>query len=123
MLTIEIEPTEGAAEIVDEADKRRALDRLVDHVLAGRSQATRAANQSELKATRVFALPLEEVSVKIRSGGPIDDAEDLELPYWAGVIPLALRASAPIADPEHAPRADLPSTAARYSRSNFEAGS
>lgn len=105
-----------AAEIVDEAEKRRALDRLVDHVLVDRSRATRPPNSSELKATRVFGLPLEEVSVKIRAGGPIDDEDDLDLPYWAGVIPLALRASTPIQDPQHAPRADLPGAAGRYSR-------
>lgn len=106
-----------ASEVVHEADKRRALDRLVDHVLAGRSQATRPPNPSELKATRVFALPLEEVSVKVRAGGPVDDAEDLELSYWAGVIPLALRAAAPIPDPQNAPKAVLPSAVGSYRRS------
>jgi len=105
-----------ASEVVEEAEKRRALDRLVDHVLAGRAQATRPANPSELKATRVFALPLDEVSVKTRAGGPIDDDEDLQLAHWAGVIPLALRAAAPIPDPLHPPRAAAPSGAERYAR-------
>jgi uncharacterized protein len=109
-----------ATEIVDEAAKLRALDRLVDHVLAGRSRATRPPNPSELKATRVFSLPLEEVSVKARSGGPIDDQEDLALPYWAGVIPLALRAEAAIADPLRAPKAEVPSLATDYRRERSE---
>ncbi len=111
-----------ASEIVEESDKRRALDRLVDHVLPGRAQATRAANPSELRATRVFGLPLEEVSVKARSGGPLEDREDLELSHWAGVIPLALRASAPVPDPLHAPRAAVPSGAQHYQRGRSETG-
>jgi len=105
-----------AAEIAERAEKLAALERVVDHVLAGRSAASRPASDAELKATRVFALPLDEVSIKARSGGPLDDAEDCELPYWAGVIPLQLRASAPIPDPLHAPRAPVPPEAAAYSR-------
>lgn len=105
-----------ATELVAEAEKRAAFERLVEHVLSGRAQATRPASAAELKATCVLSLPLEEVSVKARRGGPIDDAEDLQLACWAGVIPLELRAGAPIPDPENAPRAPLPANAAQYSR-------
>jgi uncharacterized protein len=108
------------AEIVEESAKRAALERLVDHVLSGRSQATRAPNAVELKATRVFAVPLEEVSVKARTGGPIDDEEDLQLSHWAGVIPLTLSASAPIPDPLHAPLAAVPLGAQAYTRGALE---
>jgi len=45
-------------------------------------------NERELKATLVLRLPLDEASAKVREGGPIDDEEDLDLPYWAGVIPV-----------------------------------
>ena len=103
-------------EIEDKSEKLSALERLVEHVLMGRSLATRAPNDLELKATRVFALPLEEVSVKVRSGGPVDDADDLPLEHWAGVIPLTLQALAPIADARHAPRAATPSSAFSYRR-------
>ena len=41
---------------------------------------------------------IDEGSVKVRSGGPIDDPEDLDLPVWAGVIPLTLVAGVPIPD-------------------------
>ena len=44
----------------------------------------------------MFVLPIEEVSAKIRTGGPIDDEEDLVLPVWAGHVPLGLRADAPV---------------------------
>ena len=110
-----------ATEVVEPAEKLVALARLVDHVLPGRSAETRPPNALELKATRVFALPLEEVSVKCRSGGPLEDAEDLELAHWAGVIPLEVRACAPAADAEHAPLASVPNAAIAYDRRRFVA--
>jgi nitroimidazol reductase NimA-like FMN-containing flavoprotein (pyridoxamine 5'-phosphate oxidase superfamily) len=105
-----------AVELTDDADKLVALARLVDHVLPGRSLACRPPNALELKATRVFALPLEEVSVKCRSGGPLDDSDDLALPYWAGVVPLALRAGVPLADRAHAPCVEEPAALSAYER-------
>jgi uncharacterized protein len=103
-------------EIAEEAAKRAALDRLVEHALSGRSQATRPANALELRATRVFALELEQVSVKTRAGGPLDDAEDLPLDYWAGVIPLKLQSLTPLPDPLHPPLSAVPPSALRYRR-------
>ncbi|HKA28706.1 MAG TPA: pyridoxamine 5'-phosphate oxidase family protein, partial [Candidatus Binatia bacterium] len=38
---------------------------------------------------------LREVVAKVRTGGPIDDADDMGLPVWAGVVPLRLVAGAP----------------------------
>jgi hypothetical protein len=42
----------------------------------------------EVKATSILALDLDEVSAKVRTGGPVDDDEDLEWPVWAGVVPV-----------------------------------
>jgi nitroimidazol reductase NimA-like FMN-containing flavoprotein (pyridoxamine 5'-phosphate oxidase superfamily) len=113
----------GAAEEVTDPDAKLAfLARLVDHVVDGRSAACRPPNALELKATRVFSLPLEEVSVKRRSGGPLDDEEDLELPFWAGVVPLEQRAGTAIPDPAQAPLAALPSALADYRRSAATTG-
>jgi nitroimidazol reductase NimA-like FMN-containing flavoprotein (pyridoxamine 5'-phosphate oxidase superfamily) len=105
-----------AVELAEEREKLRALTRLVDHVLEGRSLACRPPNALELKATRVFALPLEDVSVKQRQGGPLDDAEDLELPYWAGVVPMTQRAGAPVADAAHVPLGAEPAGLQAYER-------
>jgi nitroimidazol reductase NimA-like FMN-containing flavoprotein (pyridoxamine 5'-phosphate oxidase superfamily) len=77
-----------AEEVTDDAEKARALELLVDHVHPGRSAECRAPNAKELKATLVLRLPLDEASAKVREGGPIDDEEDLALPWWAGVIPV-----------------------------------
>jgi nitroimidazol reductase NimA-like FMN-containing flavoprotein (pyridoxamine 5'-phosphate oxidase superfamily) len=106
----------GATEVTAGAEKLRALARLVDHVLPGRAAACRPPSAVELKATSVFALPIEEASVKCRGGGPLDDREDLALPYWAGVVPLTQQALSPIADALHPPRAPMPDALAVYRR-------
>jgi len=89
----------GVAETVDdEAEKRRAFHAVVEHARVGRAAEARPANDAELRATRVLRFPIDEGSVKVRTGGPIDDADDLDFPVWAGVIPLALVAGDPIPD-------------------------
>lgn len=77
-----------AHQVTDPEEKRAALDALVDHVVPGRSADSRPANAKELAATAVLCLDLAAVSAKVRAGGPDDDPEDLDLPHWAGVVPL-----------------------------------
>ena len=91
------------SEVCDPAEKRAALDAIVEHVAPGRSAEVRPPSELEMKATLVLKLPLDEVSAKVRSGPPIDDEEDYALGCWAGVIPLALQPRAPVPDPRRAP--------------------
>ncbi|WP_432698414.1 pyridoxamine 5'-phosphate oxidase family protein [Marinobacterium sp. YM272] len=80
------------ARFVDYAEeKRRALDQLIEKFHEGRSEQARRANDTEMKATSVIAFTLDEVSAKIRTGGPVDDEEDMNLPVWAGVQPVITR--------------------------------
>jgi len=83
-------------EVADPADKNRALEHFLEHWLPGRWKTLRPATRKELAATRVFSLALDEASAKIREGGPHDPPEDVEWPTWAGVLPLAMHAGAPI---------------------------
>ena len=46
----------------------------------------------------VLTLPLAECSMKARTGGPVDDPEDLDEPAWAGLIPIGVAVGAPIPD-------------------------
>lgn len=89
-------------EVTDRDEKIHSFQVLVDHVARGRWADARQPNETEIKVTRVLALPLTEASAKVRTGGPKDDAEDLALPVWAGVIPLQMVAGPPI------PAAELP---------------
>jgi nitroimidazol reductase NimA-like FMN-containing flavoprotein (pyridoxamine 5'-phosphate oxidase superfamily) len=104
----------GRAREVTGEEKLRALDSLVEHVVRGRSRDIRPPNEKELRQTMVLALPLEEASAKIRTGGPVDDEEDYALPIWAGVVPLRLTPAAPIVDRDVT--VDAPEYATNYSR-------
>jgi nitroimidazol reductase NimA-like FMN-containing flavoprotein (pyridoxamine 5'-phosphate oxidase superfamily) len=87
----------GVADVVeDEAEKRRVLDALVDKVGPGRSADSRPPSARELAKTAVLRLPLVEVAAKVRTGGPVDDEADLDLPHWTGVVPLRLTPGSPI---------------------------
>ena len=88
-------------EVVDHAEKLRALEALVEHVVPGRAAVVRPPNEMELKQTLVIAMPLSEASAKVRSGPPLDDQEDYKLDVWAGVVPLALAKGEPIRDDLH----------------------
>jgi len=89
----------GKARLVsDPEEKMEALRRFTNHILPGRWEEVREPTAQELKATTVLALPLEEVSAKVRTGPPVDDEEDYSLPIWAGVVPLRGKVSEPIPD-------------------------
>ena len=87
-----------AQAVTDDDEKRTALLAIVDHMVAGRSTATRLPTAPELRATMVVRLALDEGSVKVRTGGPVDDPADSGLPHWAGVIPVALVRGEPQSD-------------------------
>jgi hypothetical protein len=100
----------GNARLVrDDAEKRRALAALLDHVASGRSTDTRPPSARELAATAVIALDLVEVSAKVRTGAPVDDPEDRALPHWAGVVPLTVTAGTPVPVGDLDPATPLPS--------------
>jgi len=87
----------GAGEwIEDEAEKLTALEALVEKLVPGRWGDARIPTEKELRATALLRIPLEEASAKIRTGPPVDDEADLELPVWAGVVGL----STVMAEPE-----------------------
>jgi nitroimidazol reductase NimA-like FMN-containing flavoprotein (pyridoxamine 5'-phosphate oxidase superfamily) len=107
----------GRATLVsDPAEKVKALEAFTEHIVRGRWNDVRLPTEAELKATTVLALPLAEASAKIRTGPPKDDAEDYELPIWAGVVPLAITSAPPIADPRLNSGLEPPAYAKKYSR-------
>jgi nitroimidazol reductase NimA-like FMN-containing flavoprotein (pyridoxamine 5'-phosphate oxidase superfamily) len=107
----------GAAHVVtDPAEKSAALEALVDRVVPGRTAGTRAPDRKELAATSVLRLPLEEVSVKVRSGPPKDDDEDLDGPHWAGVLPLSTVPGEPVPAPDLAAGIGTPAHVAAWHR-------
>jgi nitroimidazol reductase NimA-like FMN-containing flavoprotein (pyridoxamine 5'-phosphate oxidase superfamily) len=94
----------GRARLVtDREEKLAALRAFTDHVVPGRWPELRPVADQELKGTAVLALPIEEASAKVRTGPPLDDADDLTWPVWAGIVPLVTTAGEPLPDGHVAP--------------------
>jgi hypothetical protein len=100
----------------DPEEKETALRALVEHIVPGRSDEIRGADRRELAATAVLALPLDEVSAKVRTGPPKDDDPDYELPIWAGVLPVSLTPGDPVPDPVLDPSIPTPAHVATWAR-------
>jgi uncharacterized protein len=112
----------GTARLVeDPAEKMEALRLFTEHIMKGRWDDIRWPTEQEMKGTTVLALPLEEVSAKVRTGGPIDDEEDYSLPVWAGVLPLPVVPAEPIPDARLKAGTDAPAYMNDYRRGKLPA--
>ncbi len=105
-----------AEKIEDEAEKEAALKALTEHLIPGRWPETRPPNALELKATTVLTIPIEEASAKIRTGDPVDDEDDYELPFWAGIVPLRMVAGEPKDDGKLKDGVEVPEYVVKYER-------
>jgi uncharacterized protein len=107
----------GQAKLVEDTDEKlEALKAFTEHVMRDRWAEVRLPNRQELAGTLVLALPLTEASAKMRSGAPVDDEADYELPVWAGELPLRVTTLQPVADPRLAPGIGLPAHVQNYRR-------
>ncbi|MCZ2801128.1 pyridoxamine 5'-phosphate oxidase family protein [Vibrio alginolyticus] len=78
----------GQFEVVeDNQEKDRLLNHFIEQIAPGRTEQVRLSNEKELKATMLLRIPLTEASVKISNFGVNDDAEDMDIPVWTGVLP------------------------------------
>ncbi|HEV2370596.1 MAG TPA: pyridoxamine 5'-phosphate oxidase family protein [Streptosporangiaceae bacterium] len=90
----------GTARLVaDEAERLAGLRAVTEQLIPGRWDEVRRPNRKELAATAVLAVPLAEASVKVRTGGPVDEEADLGSPVWAGVVPAMVVFGEPQPDP------------------------
>lgn len=98
-----------AALVRDEQQKSELLEALVEKLIPGRSTDARAPTEDELRQTAVLKLGLEEVSAKVRSGDPLDAADDVSYPCWAGLRPLLSSWGKPVPSGDLAADIELPS--------------
>ncbi len=98
----------GTAQIVEDEEKETKLKNFVDNLIPGRWDTLRPVKSQEVKATTVLRMPIDEGSVKVRTGDPIDDDEDYALPIWAGVIPMRISLGDPIPDARLDPTVEIP---------------
>lgn len=82
--------------VADPAGKEALLQAFFERLHPGRWSQVRPPSPQELKATAVVRIPIADASAKVRTGGPLDDADDLAREVWAGVVPLALQRGEPI---------------------------
>jgi hypothetical protein len=107
----------GCAHTVEDTDeKRAALTAVVEHVAPGRSREARPPSDEELKATLVLALAIDEASAKMRTGPPKDFDADIDLPIWAGVVPVQLVAGRPVTEAHVPETVVVPPYVADYHR-------
>lgn len=77
-------------------NKMAAMDMFMDKIALGRKHEARPGNDKELAATSVLRISLAEAATKISNTNPVDKEEDLNLPVWAGVLPMAVKHGEPI---------------------------
>src|ERR671915_727623 len=105
----------GTATLVEpEQERLQALELFTEKLVPGRWSEVRAPTRQELKGTKVLRLPLDEASAKVRTGPPIDDDEDYDLPVWAGVLPLSTQVAEPQPDPSLDPAIETPGYVAAW---------
>ena len=99
----------GRALRVPAEDKLERMRAFVEQLFPGRWDELRPVTRKEINATTVLSLSIDEASAKLRTGGPIDDAEDYALPIWAGVLPVRFEVGKPEADPRNLAGVPVPS--------------
>lgn len=104
----------AACRVDDPTEKLKAVLAILDHMAPGRSCDARIPTASELRSTLVVRLAIDEGSAKIRAGGPVEDPEDMDLPIWAGELPLELLPQAPVPDEGILDGVQVPSYVAVY---------
>lgn len=106
----------NAKPIEDDDERDAALDQIVKTLVPGRIDNIRRMTRKESRGTAVLRLSLAEASAKVRTGGPVDEPEDYELPIWAGVIPVSVHFGTPIPDAALQHEIPVPSHIAHYRR-------
>jgi uncharacterized protein len=99
----------GRARLLEGDEAMHGLEVLTEHLAPGSWSHARQPDAKELAATAVLAIPLAEASVKVRTGDPKDDAEDIATtPAWAGVVPLQERWGDAVPSGDLAPGVPVP---------------
>lgn len=95
----------GKARVLTAGEKDLALEAITDKLVPGLWEYGRPLTSKESAATMIVELPLDRYSLKARTGDPKDEESDLDLPIWAGLIPVSttLGAAQTAANASHLP--------------------
>ncbi|HEX6256041.1 MAG TPA: pyridoxamine 5'-phosphate oxidase family protein [Euzebyales bacterium] len=111
-----------ARAVTDPAERMHAFEVITEHLVPGRWADARHPNRREAAATAIVALDLTEASVKLRTGGPNDDEQDLDAGTWAGVLPITSHVGTPDADAHTPPGVAPPPYVTGYTRPSHSTG-
>jgi len=106
----------GRGRLLEAEEKREAFDIIVDALIPGRLADLRESTDSEIGQTAIVELALDEVSAKVRTGGPLDEVEDMDSDVWAGVVPFRLQPGDPKASDDLKPGIATPDYLKPYRR-------
>ena len=88
----------GKARVVeDDEEVMLALQLMTDHIVPT-WDVTRNPSPSEIRATRIIAVPLDEKSAKVRTGEASNDEVDKEVAVWSGYIPISSVFGSPVSN-------------------------
>ena len=79
----------GKVRVLSAGEKDQALEAITEKLVPGLWGYGRPMSAKESAATMIVELSLERFSAKSRSGDPIDEDSDLDLPIWAGILPIS----------------------------------
>jgi uncharacterized protein len=102
--------------ILDDDTRMQALELFTERLIPGRWRDVRPPSAVELKQTTIVAVPIDSASAKVRTGPPKDSQDDLDLPAWAGVLPLYQVCGVAVADPQLRAEVEVPDYVRNYRR-------
>lgn len=110
----------GRGEVItgDEA-RMQALQAFTERLIPGRWDDARPPNRVEFKQTAILAVSIDSASAKVRSGPPGDEEEDIDLPVWAGVLPVQQLFGPPLPDLRLKPGVEVPDYVRDYRRGKY----
>ncbi|NCX76437.1 MAG: pyridoxamine 5'-phosphate oxidase family protein [Actinobacteria bacterium] len=78
----------GVPKVLEGDEKEKALYAVSERLIPGLWDAGREQTKKEFAQTMMVELKLDDVTAKKRTGEALDGEEDLQLPIWAGYIPI-----------------------------------
>jgi uncharacterized protein len=104
--------------VEDPTEKTAGLKCFMEHMMKGRWDGIREMNNEEFERTLVVEMTIETASAKIRDVGVLDEPEDINLPVWAGLVPIKQIAEYPISDKDLPKNTEIPKHVLDYYNTN-----
>jgi nitroimidazol reductase NimA-like FMN-containing flavoprotein (pyridoxamine 5'-phosphate oxidase superfamily) len=108
----------NAKNVENKKEKMAGLICFMEHMMPGRWDGVREMNQEEFDRTLVVEMEIETASAKIRDVGVSDEPEDINLPVWAGLMPIKQVAEYPISDKDLPKNVEIPNHVLDYYNAN-----